>query len=162
MTTHAHSNPMGLRIIGILKLVSASLLIAAAIGIFHLLGPDMGGTLDHYVHRLHLDPENKYVMKALTGISGISHKKLEAIDAGTFAYALLYVVEGIGLLLAKHWAEYLTIVATASLIPIEIYEVAHKLSAVRIGVLLINIAIVGYLVYRLRADQRAKAAQKSA
>jgi uncharacterized membrane protein (DUF2068 family) len=148
-------NPLGLRIIGIMKLVSASLLMAVGFGIFHLLGTDLGSSLEQFVHRLHLDPENKLITKALAGASGISQKQLKAIDAGTFLYAALYIVEGVGLLLAKHWAEYLTIIATASLIPVEIYEITRKVSWVRITVLLINCAIVGYLIYRLRADRRA-------
>lgn len=116
----------------------------------------MGGILDHFVRRLHLDPENKVITKALAGISGISHAQLKAIDAGTFLYALLYIVEGVGLLLAKHWAEYLTVIATASLVPVEIFEIMRKVSAVRIAVLLINLAIVVYLIYRLRADRRQR------
>jgi uncharacterized membrane protein (DUF2068 family) len=147
--------PIGLRVIGILKLISASLLISAAIGIFHLIGGDAGDMAEHFVRRLHLDPENKLINKALAGVSGLSDKQLRAIDAGTFLYALLYVVEGVGLLLAKHWAEYLTVIATASLIPVEIYEIARKASSVRIAVMVVNIAIVGYLIYRLRADRRA-------
>jgi uncharacterized membrane protein (DUF2068 family) len=149
-------NPLGLRIIGIAKLVSASLLLAVAFGIFHLLGTDTGTALEQFVRKLHLDPDNRLITKALAGISGISRKELKAIDAGTFLYASLYIVEGVGLLLAKHWAEYLTIIATASLIPVEIYEIVRKISAVRIAVLLVNIAIVAYLIYRLRTDRRAR------
>ena len=47
---------------------------------------------------------------------------------GTFLYALLYLVEGIGLLLKKHWAEYFTVVATGLFIPVEIWEVWLKTS----------------------------------
>ena len=40
----------------------------------------------------------------------------------TFAYSALFLVEGTGLFFEKRWAEYLTIVATVSFIPVEIYE----------------------------------------
>jgi uncharacterized membrane protein (DUF2068 family) len=70
---------------------------------------------------------------------------------------MLYIVEGIGLLLAKHWAEYFTIIATASLIPVELYEVARKTNLLRLGILLVNIAIVLYLFNRLRAENKDSA-----
>jgi uncharacterized membrane protein (DUF2068 family) len=151
----ARLKPLGLQIIAVTKLVSATLLIAAGFGIFRLMGGDLGDELEHFVHRLHLDPENKSVIKLLASVSGISKRELRAIDAGTFIYALLYIVEGVGLLLAKHWAEYLTIIATASLIPFEIFEVVRKPTFLRIAVMLINMAIVFYLIYRLRADRKA-------
>lgn len=65
-------------------------------------------------------------------------------------YAALFLTEGIGLGLEKRWAEWLTVVITISLIPIEIYEIFHHTTPVKITVLLINIAIVAYLVYRIR------------
>ncbi len=155
-------SPVFLRAIGILKLVSACLLMAVGFGIFHLLGNDVGDTLEHFVRKLHLDPENKMIVKILADASGVSKKELRAIDAGTFIYALLYIVEGTGLVLAKHWAEYLTIIATALLVPFEIYEVAHKQSGTRIFVLCVNIAIVCYLLYQLRREQKEKDAEAKA
>jgi uncharacterized membrane protein (DUF2068 family) len=145
---------LGLRVIAITKLLSASLLIAVGFGIFRMLGGDAGMAMEHFVRRLHLDPENKLIIKALANVSGISKRELRAIDAGTFLYALLYVVEGVGLLLAKHWAEYLTIIATGSLVPVEMHEVANRVNFLRIAVMLVNIAIVVYLICRLRADLR--------
>lgn len=153
---HPVKSPLGLRIIGVTKLLSAALLVAVAVGLFRLIGTDMGVTLEHFVRRLHLDPENKVINKALLGLAGTSIGKLKAIDIGAFLYAILYVVEGIGLIMGKHWAEYLTIAATASLIPLEIYELAQKLNPVRASVLLVNVAIVVYLIYRLRKDHKAR------
>jgi uncharacterized membrane protein (DUF2068 family) len=70
------------------------------------------------------------------------------------AYAALYTIEGVGLWLRKRWAEYLTTIATASLIPFELWELTQGPSPVKIGALLVNVAIVAYLVYVLRADRR--------
>lgn len=68
-------------------------------------------------------------------------------------YAALYTTEGIGLWLQKRWAEYLTTIATSSLIPFELWEIAHGASAIKFGALLVNVAIVAYLIYVLRADR---------
>ena len=69
------------------------------------------------------------------------------------AYAALYTVEGVGLWLQKRWAEYLTTIATSSLIPFELWELARGATPLKIGALLLNIAIVAYLVYVLRSDR---------
>jgi uncharacterized membrane protein (DUF2068 family) len=67
-----------------------------------------------------------------------------------FAYSALFVTEGVGLWMVKKWAEYLTIIATASLLPFELYELVHKVTALRLVVLLINVGVLIYLVWRVR------------
>ena len=69
---------------------------------------------------------------------------------GTFFYALLHLVEGTGLVTRRRWAEYLTVVATGSLLPFEVYEIARKFSVIRAGILAVNLAIVAYVIARLR------------
>ena len=68
----------------------------------------------------------------------------------SISYGLLFATEGVGLWLEKRWAEYLTIIATGSFIPFELYELVRKLTAVRTGALVTNTFAVAYLVYRLR------------
>jgi uncharacterized membrane protein (DUF2068 family) len=148
-------SPFGLRIIAILKIISSTLLLCAAFGLFHLLRSDIALNVEHFVHRLHLDPDNHYVTAAMASISGMSPKRLKEIDAGTFFYALLYLTEGLGLLFAKHWAEYLTVIATGMFIPLELYEVIRKVNLLRTGVLLINIVIVFYLLFQVQRNIRA-------
>jgi uncharacterized membrane protein (DUF2068 family) len=152
---------LGFRIIGALKLATALLLGAAGFGIFRLLDKDLGNILEHFASRLHLDPENRIVQEVVWRVSGIDRTHLKAIGAGTFFYALLELVEGMGLLLRRHWAEYLTVVATALLLPPEVYEIVRKVNVVRIAVLLANLAILVYLIVklwqrRMQADQADK------
>jgi uncharacterized membrane protein (DUF2068 family) len=66
------------------------------------------------------------------------------------------LVEGIGLILERHWASYLVIVATSSLIPFEIYEIVQKHSVVRIALLLLNCGIVVYLIAALRKQHASR------
>jgi uncharacterized membrane protein (DUF2068 family) len=141
-------------VVGALKLASALLLGAAGFGIFRLLNQDLGGVLERFVSRLHLDSENRLVQEAAARLAGIDRRHLEALGAGTFFYALLHLIEGTGLLLRRRWAEYLTVVATGSLLPLELYEVARKPTAVRAGVLLVNLGILVYLIWRLWQDRR--------
>jgi uncharacterized membrane protein (DUF2068 family) len=66
------------------------------------------------------------------------------------AYALIQLVEGVGLWLARRWGEYLTVVATSAFLPLEIYELTERITPIRIGALVINIAAVIYLIVAKR------------
>ena len=83
---------------------------------------------------------------------------LFSIDAGTLtkigfvvaAYAVLEGAEAVGLWYQKRWAEYLTFIATTVLLPLEVYELTRRFSPLKIITLLINIAVVIYLLYAKR------------
>ncbi len=73
-------------------------------------------------------------------------------------YGLLELVEGTGLWLDKLWAEYLTVVATSLLVPLEIYELVRKPTLLKAAGISVNVAIVAYLAWRLRERVRASKA----
>ncbi|HEV3166422.1 MAG TPA: DUF2127 domain-containing protein [Isosphaeraceae bacterium] len=150
------SGPLGFRVIGALKLATALLLAAAGFGIFRLMNKDLGEAMERFVTRLHLDPDSRLVHTTFSRLASIDPARLKAIGAGTFFYAVLELVEGTGLLLRKAWAEYLTVIATASLLPLEIYELARKMSLVRVTVLVVNVAILIYLIVKLIQQHRAQ------
>jgi len=88
----------------------------------------------------------------------VSKDTVDQLAIGSFVYAALLLVEGIGLCLRKPWAEYLTIGITSSLLPLEFYEIYQELTLLRAVIALINVLIVVYLVARLvrrrHKDQR--------
>jgi uncharacterized membrane protein (DUF2068 family) len=143
-----------------MKLASAVLLAAAGLGVFHLVNKDLGEVAERFVSRLHLDPENHLIQPIISQVSGLDRKRLEAIGAGTLFYAVLHAIEGTGLLLRRNWAGYLTVIITGSLLPVELYEVARKTTAVRVAVLLANLAILIYLIVKLIQERRATADQE--
>lgn len=146
----------GLKVIGVLKLISGVTALAVGIGVFRFLGHDPGPHADRILTHLGLDPNNHYIHAAVSWITGIDRTHLRAIEFGTFFYAALHTVEGTGLILGYHWAEYLVIFATGSLIPFEIYEIARKFTAVRVALFVLNVAIVIYLFFVLRRDRRER------
>jgi uncharacterized membrane protein (DUF2068 family) len=75
---------------------------------------------------------------------------LHLLGAVFLVYAAVEGIEAVGLWLTKRWAEYLTFIVTASLLPFEIYELANKLSPFKIVAFLINIAVVVYLLIAKR------------
>ena len=142
-----------IRLIALFKLVKAITLIAIGVGALKLLHRDMGSTLDHWIAVSGLDPGNRWVERGIEKASNLSHAKVKGLGIVSFIYAGLFLTEGIGLWLMKRWAEWFTIIITSSLIPVEIYEIHHHPSAVKIVVLIINIAVVIYLLYRIRRDK---------
>jgi uncharacterized membrane protein (DUF2068 family) len=88
------------------------------------------------------------LLRALVIIGDFSHINVLAI--GAIAYALLEGTEGVGLAMRRRWAEYLTVIATGILIPYELFEVVRHVTLFKIGALLLNLAVVGYLAYRKR------------
>jgi uncharacterized membrane protein (DUF2068 family) len=141
-----------IRLIAIFKLIKASLLIVAGVGILKLLHNDVASTLDHWVAMLGMDPGNRFVDHALRNAANIPPNRIKDLGLGSFIYAGLFLTEGIGLWMLKRWAEWFTVVITASLVPFEVWEIHHHPSPLKILALLINIAVVGYLVYRIRKD----------
>lgn len=143
--------------IAVFKLIKAAALIAvgsAALSLIH--DGDVVSTLTHVVEKFRLDPHNRIVNRGISAISGLDTRRLEELGVGTFVYAAVFMVEGVGLLLRKRWAEYLTIVVTASFIPFEIYEMVHKPTALKAGGIALNAVIVLYLVVRRWRERRAQ------
>src|SRR5205085_4869489 len=149
-----NSRDIGILLIAIFKLFKAALLLAVGIGLLSLLHKDVASTLMNFLSVLHVDHNNHYIHGLVMKLGLASDHQLEAISAGSFFYAALLGTEGIGLLLKKHWAEYLTIIATASFIPLEIYEIVQHVRAGRIIILIINVAVVVYLIYRVKYDPK--------
>jgi uncharacterized membrane protein (DUF2068 family) len=139
-----------LRLIALFKLLKAITLIAIGVGALKLLHRDMGRTLEHWIAVSGLNPGNRWVEIGIEKASNLSHAKVKDLGIVSFIYAGLFLTEGIGLWLMKHWAEWFTIIITSSLVPVEIYEIHRHPTATKILVLIINIAVVAYLVYRVR------------
>jgi uncharacterized membrane protein (DUF2068 family) len=72
------------------------------------------------------------------------------LGLGAWVYAAIELTEGIGLARRRRWAEYLTVLATAFFIPFELFEVLRHLTALRVGALLLNVAVVVYLTWKKR------------
>jgi uncharacterized membrane protein (DUF2068 family) len=138
-------------LIGLFKLAKALLLIAVGIGTIRFLHKDLGSTVMHWIQVLRVDPDNRLIHGALVRIFRVTPKQLKELSVGTFLYAAVFLTEGTGLLLRKHWAEYFTIISTSLFIPLEIYELAKHFTILKLAVTAINVLIVWYLVARVRS-----------
>src|SRR5882757_4935120 len=158
MTTEkiGHKKHGGLMAIAALKFVNGFGLLAIGLGALHYLHGDIEKDVAHWMEWLRADPHNRYLLWLLEKLSNVDEHRLRQLSVGTFFYSALFLLEGTGLALAKRWAEYLTIITTASLMPLELYELYVHASWPRVVVLLVNIAVVAYLIVELRRTKKHK------
>jgi uncharacterized membrane protein (DUF2068 family) len=143
---------MLLRIIAVLKFLKAASLIALSVGVFRTMHQDIGMRLEHWVRAMHLDPGNRHIEMFLERVSNLNPTQVKRLGLVGLLYAGLFLVEGTGLWLQRRWGEWATVVITGLLIPVEVYEILRHPSAARILLLIVNMAVVGYLVYRIRTN----------
>jgi uncharacterized membrane protein (DUF2068 family) len=144
------SDDLLLRLIAIFKFFKAALLLALGVGLFRLIHKDVGDVLERYCEALKLDPGSHFVNLALEKAGHVSPEQIKKLGLGSFVYAGLFLAEGTGLWLRTRWGEWLTVIITGSLVPVEIYEIYRHFSLVRVGVLVLNVAIVVYLIWHMR------------
>jgi uncharacterized membrane protein (DUF2068 family) len=136
--------------IAIFKFMKAAGLIAIAFGTFKLLEPATAAMLARWIDALSATSEHPIIQTYLVKLSSYSPRRIQAVGIGALLYATLFMVEGFGLWHEAKWAEYLTVVATSLLVPIEVYELVQKVTIPRAAALIINLVAVAYLVWRIR------------
>ena len=144
-----------LRAIAVFKFLKSAALIALSVGIFRLLHKDVGMAAEHWVRAFHLDPGNHYVEVALAKASRLSPAQIKKLGLAGLLYAGLFLTEGTGLWLRRRWGEWLTVVITSTLIPLEVYGIFRHPDATKVVALLLNVAIVGYLVWQIRSESKS-------
>jgi len=149
------SHSRGLMLIAAFKLLKGFVLIAVGIGALRLLHRDVAEVADQWVNAFRVDPHNRYIIWLLAKLSNVNDHKLRELSVGTFIYAAVFLTEGTGLALHKRWAEYFTIITTSSFLPLEVYEIIHHATIAKGVALVINIAVVIYLVRELKKYPKA-------
>jgi uncharacterized membrane protein (DUF2068 family) len=145
--------------IGAFKLLKGILLLVVGLAALRLVHRDLAEVAKSVLQHIRADPDSKFIHHVLAKLAGVSPRKLEFLGVGAFIYATLYTIEGIGLLLVKRWAEWMAVITTGGFLPLELYEVFHHPRPLRIVVLLVNVAIVAYLIWELRRKSREHAAR---
>ena len=158
----AHDPQRSLRII---RLIAAErfargviLVVAGAYLVTHL-GSDFGRLADRLMRSLELDPRRPFLRHIIEKLHHLHAGTVLVTGIAALLYGVLETVEGIGLWLDQLWAEYLTVIATSLLVPLELYELVRKPSMIKAAGIVVNLAIVAYLGWRLR--QRVRSADRA-
>jgi uncharacterized membrane protein (DUF2068 family) len=157
LTTHSHPDRnRWLIAIGVLKLLKAVLFVSMGFGVIRLLHRDIADVLLRATLALRFDPENRFVNVVLERLSSLSPHRLKEISFAIFLYAGLDIIEGIGLVLEKVWAEYFTLILTGSFLPWEFYEIIRHVTVFKIVLTVLNLLVFIYLAYVVNEKVRAR------
>ena len=138
-----------LRSIAILKFVETAAIIAAGLAALKLLNPATLDLVTAWSQALPGLGEQRFAQRMLDQLSGISPHEIRALGVGAFVFASIFLLEGVGLWLERRWAEWLSVVATALFIPLEVLELFRHASASKVVALVLNVLVVGYLIARI-------------
>jgi len=150
--THGHAR--GVRSIAAFEASKGVLVLLVGFGLLHLVHRDLQTFAEKLVRLGHLNPARHYPRVFIDAASRTSDARLKALAGLAFLYSLARFVEAYGLWRMRRWAQWFAIISGGIYIPLEVFEIAAHLSALRVLALLVNVAIVAYLLYvRLTASR---------
>jgi uncharacterized membrane protein (DUF2068 family) len=153
VSTEAAPDPL-LRLIALFKLVKSFLFACAGFGLLHFLNKPVEAYLLTLMNSLHVDSDNHVAKFCLDQAGRLTNLKIASLSAIAFFYAILFGIEGTGLFLRKRWAEWFVVIVTGSLLPLEIYEIIHKVTVAKIALTAGNLIILAYLIVVIRRKQQ--------
>jgi uncharacterized membrane protein (DUF2068 family) len=157
--TRKSRNRVWMRVIAVYKAAKTVGLVLVAIAAFHLDSSQNFEHLVRWLEHLSLSDSSGLRWRLVEKLQSMGPSKFVAIGLVALAYAAIFATEGIGLWLQKYWAEWFTVVATGSLVPLEIYEAARRFSGFKLAALIANIAIVAYLVRVALQSRQSRSAE---
>jgi uncharacterized membrane protein (DUF2068 family) len=150
-------SPRGLRVIAAVKLFKGVLLLGIGLGLFALVNSDLDEIAQKLTDKLNIDPENHYARVFLEKAADIQPDTLRHFGLWSLVYSAILLTEGTGLWLNLRWAKYMVIVSTGAFIPEEVYMCLYKFNGFKLGVLVLNIAILAYIILLVVRREKAEA-----
>lgn len=156
---HAPSHKKGLRVVAAFEAFKGAIVLIVGFGLLALLGRDEERFAEHLVARLHLNPAHHYPHIFIEAMSNVNNTHLVWLALLAAAYSAIRFAEAYGLWNQRRWAEWLAALSGAIYIPVEIYEIYHRVGWFKITALVLNLAIVGYMVWLLTERRRLALAE---
>src|SRR5438445_11234188 len=147
MTKQHHT---GMVLIAGFKVVKGLLLLLVGLGFLRLVHAETATLFSKLLEALHLNAESHILHALVLQVDALRPETLLTLGAMSMLYAALLLTEGLGLWFERSWAAYLTVISTSLFIPFEPYEIFEKVTVLRVGALLVNVAIVLYLISQLK------------
>lgn len=139
----------GLRVVAVFEGAKGGLVLVTGFGLLAFIHRDLHSAAEEIVRHLHMNPARHYPRIFLDAASRVTDNQLWVLAFSAFLYALIRLIEAFGLWRRKLWAAWFGVLSGGVYIPVELYEVVHRLSWARLAVLSVNLAIVAYLGYAL-------------
>ena len=148
------ANLQVLRAVATFELFKGLAVLLAAFGILLLVHrEDPWDIADGLLRLLHISPDHHFAQVFLDWADSLTEAKVWAVAGVAVGYSLLRFVEAYGLWYARAWAEWIALISGTMYLPFEIYKVIHRQSLFHVSVLLLNVAVVLYMVYALKTGE---------
>jgi uncharacterized membrane protein (DUF2068 family) len=161
-----------LRVFAVERFIRFVIIAAAAFGVWRFEADQAGveraynsalPAIRDLYRDLGFDVNHSKLLGLIQHSFALTPRTLTFLAIGLAIYAVIELVEGVGLWLGKRWGEYFAMVATSIFLPYEIYDLTVKVTWLRVGALLVNILLVIYLIWtkRLLGVRGGKAAYEA-
>ena len=150
------SHARGLHVVALFEGAKGLLVLLVGFELLTYIHKNINEAAMHLVKHLHLNPASHYPRIFLDLMEHIDDTKLRSMALAAAMYFVVRMIEAVGLWLRKTWAEWFAVLTGGMYIPVEIYEVAIKVTWPRVTVLVINLGIVSYLLFVLIKEREKK------
>lgn len=138
-----------LRTVALLEAAKGTLVILTGFGALSLVHRDVQSFAERLVGHLHLNPAKHFPQIFIDAAAHLSDARLWTLAAFAATYGLVRLVEAYGLWHARRWAEWFAAASGAIYVPFELYELLHQASWLSAGALVVNLLVVGLMVFAL-------------
>ena len=142
-----------------MEAVKGVIVFGAGFGLLTLLHRDVRHIAESLVTQLHISPENHFAGIFVSAAAHLTDARLWGFAALAVGYSALRGVEAWGLWFQRRWAEWLGATSGAIYVPIEVYELWQKPSAIKAATLTLNVAVIAYLIWTLRQGRGSHSAR---
>jgi len=148
-----------MRLLAAERVIRAIIFSLLAIGVLHVRGSHerLQQSFEHELplirplaNQIGWNPDNSKLIRHIEQAFSLSSSTLMWIAIALAGYALIELVEAVGLWLMRRWGEYFAVIATCVFLPLEVYELTEKVTALRLGAFVINVAAVVWLLWSKR------------
>ncbi len=150
------SSKVGLRAVATFEAAKGALVLALGLGVLSLLHKDVELSAWQLLDHLHVNPDHRLSRAFLNAASRMTDSSLWGIAAAAAAYAAVRFTEAWGLWNRRIWAEWFALLSGCLYLPWEFTKVMERTSLLHVGLLLVNLAIVFYMLYIRMASLRVK------
>lgn len=141
------------RAVALFEAAKGVLVIVAGFGLLSFVHHDVQWFAEQFVRHLHLNPAKRYPQIFMDAAAELTSSRLWMLGILAASYATARFVEAYGLWNERRWAEWFAAVSGSIYIPFEVYELVRGVNGLSLGILLVNVIIVGVMINALRDKQ---------
>ena len=161
MRNQIRGSATGLHVVAIFEASKGVLVLLVGLGLLSLVHHSAQNAGEKIVERFHLNPAHEHPRILIYAATHLDNSHLRLLAVAALLYSTMRFIEAYGLWRMRGWAEWFAIVSGGVYLPLELYELIHRATAVKAMVFVVNAVIVAYLVY-FRWSRRSRAGQASA